>query len=248
MRERSWEFVGRTVDEATETALEELGLERDDVYLEILEEPQKSFLGLGGKEARIRVELIGEWEVLGKSREESLESPEEVDIESEDEHDVSVADGDLISGTPKPVKMVKDILQIFDIEAVVEAKDREDSIVVDVWGEDVAVLIGKGGNTLDAIQYLVNICCRRTGIAGKRIIVDIEGYRKRRKARLEKDAEQFANRVIDQNKSFELPPMTPSERKTVHMVLSDVKGVRTESEGEDPHRRVVIYPDETRST
>ena len=248
MRERSWEFVGRTVDEATETALEELGLERDDVYLEILEEPQKSFLGLGGKEARIRVELIGEWEVLGKSREESLESPEGVDIESEDEHDVAVADGDLISGTPKPVKMVKDILQIFDIEAVVEAKDREDSIVVDVWGEDVAVLIGKGGNTLDAIQYLVNICCRRTGIAGKRIIVDIEGYRKRRKARLEKDAEQFANRVIDQNKSFELPPMTPSERKTVHMVLSDVKGVRTESEGEDPHRRVVIYPDETRST
>jgi len=248
MRERSWEFVGRTVDEATETALEELGLERDDVYLEILEEPQKSFLGLGGKEARIRVELIGEWEVLGKSIEESLESPGGVDIESEDEHDVAVAHGDLTSGTPKPEKMVKDILQIFGIEAVVEAKDREDSIAVAVWGEDVAVLIGKGGNTLDAIQYLVNICCRRTGIAGKRIIVDIEGYRKRRKARLEKDAEQFANRVIDQNKSFELPPMTPSERKTVHMVLSDVKGVRTESEGEDPHRRVVIYPDETRST
>jgi spoIIIJ-associated protein len=120
--------------------------------------------------------------------------------------------------------------------------------VLDVWGEDVAVLIGKGGNTLDAIQYLVNICCRRTGIESKRIVVDIEGYRKRRKSRLEKEAEQLARRVIEQKKSLELPPMTPSERKTVHMVLSNVNGVRTESEGEDLDRRVVIYPDENRST
>jgi|SRR5450756_11643 len=248
MRERSWEYVGRTVDEATETALEELGLERDDIYVEILEGPQKGFLGLGGKEARIRVELIGEWEVLGKTREESPESLEEVEIESEDRYAGAMAEGEFIDSTAKPVKMLNDILGIFGIDAVVEAKDREDSIVLDVWGEDVAVLIGKGGNTLDAIQYLVNICCRRTGIVSKRIIVDIEGYRKRRKTRLEKEAEQLARRVIDQKKSMDLPPMTPSERKTVHVALSNFNGVRTESEGEDLDRRVVIYPDENRST
>src|SRR5450756_799561 len=97
MRERSWEYVGRTVDEATETALEELGLERDDIYVEILEGPQKGFLGLGGKEARIRVELIGEWEVLGKTREESPESLEEVEIESEDRYAGAMAEGEFIA-------------------------------------------------------------------------------------------------------------------------------------------------------
>lgn len=248
MRERSWEYVGRTVDEATETALEELGLERDDIYVEILEEPQKGFLGLGGKEARIRVEMIGEWEVLGKDRGDSTGGPDEVEVESEDMHIEKVAERKLIDSTVKPVKMVNDIVEMFGIDAVVEAKDREDSIVVDVWGEDVAILIGKGGNTLDAIQYLVNICCRRTGIVSKRIIVDIEGYRKRRKARLEKEADQLARRVIQQKKRMDLPPMTPSERKTVHTALSNISGVRTESEGEDPDRRVVIYPEEDRST
>jgi len=248
MRERSWEYVGRTVDEATETALEELGLERDDIYVEILEEPQKGFLGLGGKVARIRVELIGEWEVLGKSQEESRESPEEVGIESGGIHAGAVAEGELTNGAAKPVKMVNDILGIFGIDAVVEAKDRQDSIVVDVWGEDVAVLIGKGGSTLDAIQYLVSICCRRTGSSSKRIIIDIEGYRKRRKARLEKEAEQLARKVVNQKKSMELPPMTPSERKIVHLALSNIDGVRTESDGEGPNRRVFIHPVEDRST
>jgi spoIIIJ-associated protein len=248
MREKAWEYVGRTVDEATETALEELGLERDDIYVEILEEPQKGFLGLGGKEARIRVELIGEWEVLAKAKEEPPKSVEEVEVGSEDKTAGVVAEEELIDNTAKPVKMVNDILEIFGIDAVVEAKDRQDSIVVDVWGEDVAVLIGKGGSTLDAMQYLVNICCRRTGSIGKRIIVDIEGYRKRRKARLEKEAEQLARRVIQQKKSMELPPMTPSERKTVHLFLGNISGVRTESEGEGPDRRVVIYPVEDRFT
>jgi spoIIIJ-associated protein len=240
MKEKSWEYVGRTVEEATQTALEELGLERDDVFIEIIEEPQKGFLGLGGKEARIRVELIGEWEVQGKkdAQTESRE-PEE----DEEQQTIEFDNSKLIESTSKPVQMVEHILEIFGIEAMVEAREREESVVVDVWGDDIAILIGKGGTTLDALQYLVNISCRRTGEVTKKIIVDVEGYRKRRKAKIEKQADQSAQRVIAQKTSLELDPMPASERKIVHMALRDIDGVWTESIGEGADRRVVIHPD-----
>jgi spoIIIJ-associated protein len=253
MKEKSWEFVGRTVDEALETALEELGLERDDVHVEILEEPQKSFLGLGGKEARIRVELIGEWEVLGARAQEQPQSDSAKPVKAQ-------VDGEARGGRPPsemeaptglavmPARMVEEILGIMGIDAMVEAKEKEDAVVVDVWGDEVGILIGKNGNTLEAMQYLVNVSCRRTGEVTKRIVIDVEGYRKRRKARLEKQAEEMANQAVSQGRSIEMPPMSPSERKIVHMALRRIGGVYTESLGEEPERRVVIHPNGQGST
>lgn len=246
MRESSWEYKGRTVEEATETALEELGLERDDIFVEILEEPQKGFLGLGGKDARIRVELIGEWEVMGvkaeRKQETEDEPPEETSVEDEG-GGFDTDDRSPMVGTDKPLGMVREILEIFGIDAMAEAKETEDSVVVDVWGDDVAILIGKNGNTLEALQFLVNISCRRAEDAAKRIVIDVEGYRKRRKARLEKQVEEMAQKAISRGESVELPPMSPSERKTVHMAARKIPGVHTESLGEEPERRVVIHVD-----
>jgi spoIIIJ-associated protein len=255
MKEKSWEYVGRTVEEATQTAIEELGLERDDVFVEVLEEPQKGFLGIGGKEARIRVELIGEWEVVGKKPEAASPPPHEPEPEV-DETPAYIGKEEPKStyepreekefpsseNTDKPVEMINGILEIFQIDAMVEAREREDSIVVDIWGDDVAILIGKSGFTLDALQYIVNVSCRRTGDVSKKIIVDIEGYRKRRKAKLEKQAEQMASKVLSQQESIELPPMSSSERKIVHMALRQLNGVWTESTGDGADRRVVIHP------
>jgi spoIIIJ-associated protein len=254
MKETSWEYGGRSVEEATQIALEELGLERDDVYVEILEEPQKGFLGLGGKEARIRVELIGEWEVLQKAEEPGKRPPEatrEETIAEQAKGNVAPPAMDMTYEEPeedqeetyepssdKPVEMVNEILKMIGVEATVEAREREDSLVVDVWGDDVAILIGKGGQTLDALQYMVNISCRRTG----------EGYRKRRKAKLEKQAEQTARDAVSRGRSLEMPPMSASERKIVHMTLRKLGGVWTESSGEDPDRRVVIHPQDSSST
>ena len=244
MRENSWEYAGRTVEEATEIALEELGLERDDIFVEILEEPQKGFLGIGGKEARIRVEMIGEWEVMGKKDEPSkhdistkaaADADKEVEIEEEEM-------GPSRPAPEAPEKMVRETLELLDIDATVESKEVEDSIVVDVWGDDVAILIGKGGSTLDALQYLVNISCRRREEVGKRIIIDVEGYRKRRKAKIEKQADQSARKAVAEGRSVELPPMSASERKIVHMALRKMRDVTTESEGDEPDRRVVIVP------
>ena len=254
MKEKSWEYAGRTVEEATQIALEELGLERDDINVEILEESQKGFLGLGGKEARIRVEMIGEWEVLGKKAapekpKPQEEPPPEVSREvapaRERHEELPEEEEDAVptAASSKPANMVKDILNFLEIDAMVESREREDSLVVDVWGDDVALLIGKGGQTLDALQYLVNIGCRRGGDVTKKIIVDVEGYRKRRKAKLEKQAEQMARDVISDDRSVEMMPMSASERKIVHMALRKIDGVWTDSVGEEPERRVVIHPE-----
>lgn len=250
MREKSWEYAGKTVEEAVLTALEELGLERDDIYVEILEEPQKGFLGLGGKEARVRVELIGEWEVLGRKAEREEKAAEEP-LEEEDPYSRGELDEERINtidGTAKPLEAVREILGIIGIDAMVEAKEKEDAIVVDVWGDDVGLLIGKNGNTLEALQYLVNIGCRRTEEVTKRIVIDVEGYRKRRKARLEKQAEEMAQTAISRGEAVELPPMSPSERKIVHMAVRSMPGVHTESLGEGPDRRVIIRADNDSST
>jgi spoIIIJ-associated protein len=256
MKETSWEYTGRTVEEATQIALEELGLERDDINVEVIEESQKGFLGLGGKGARIRVEMIGEWEVLGKkekapSSEADEPAPSEEkalplrEVEYEESEEESMVPRETSN---KPVKMVEDILAMVGVEAMVEMREREDSLVVDIWGDDIAIMIGKGGATLDALQYIVNISCRRTGEVSKKIIVDAEGYRKRRKAKLEKQAEQTASDVIARGQSIEMQPMSASERKVVHMAVRKMDDVWTESTGDDPNRRVVINPGKPSST
>lgn len=258
--EKSWEYTGRTVDEATLIALEELGLERDDIYVEVIEEPQKGFLGLGGKEARIKVEMIGEWEVLKREpathpppREETIAEQAKGNVAPEPRAEPEPEEPEEEEYMPqvssdKPGHMVKEILGYIGVDATVEAREREDSMVVDVWGDDVAILIGKAGVTLDALQYIVNISCRRTGEVDKKIIVDVEGYRKRRKAKLEKQADQMARDAISSGRSVEMPAMSASERKIVHMALRNVDGVSTESTGDEPSRRVVINPESTRST
>lgn len=234
MKEKSWEYTGKTVEEATQVALEELGLEREDIHVEIIEESQKGFLGIGGKEARIRVDLVGEWEVQGKKQNKSDQK-----VEKKAEKKKSTEISDL-----KQVQMIENIIKIMDIEAVVEAEEKEESILIDIWGEDVAVLIGKNGSTMDSLQYLVNVSSRRRGELEKRVVIDIEGYRRRKKTRIEKKAKELAFKAKSEGKSIEMEPMSASDRKTVHVTLRNIEGVWSESEGEEPDRRILIHPED----
>lgn len=234
MREQSWEYTGKTVEEATQIALEELGLEREDIHVEIIEESQKGFLGIGGKEARIKVDLVGEWEVQGKKENEPANTVKKKHEEKSIEKESKL----------EQVHMIKEIIRIMDIDAVVEAEEKEESILIDIWGEDVAVLIGKNGNTMDSLQYLVNVASRRRGESEKRVVIDIEGYRRRKKTRLEKKAKELAFKAKSEGKSIEMQPMSASDRKTVHVTLRNIEGVWTESRGEEPDRRILIHPEE----
>src|SRR5262249_15179163 len=136
------------------------------------------------------------------------------------------------------------IVTTLGVDAEVDAREQPDAIVLTCAGPDVGLLIGRHGQTIDAIQYLLNaISWRAYGEERKEVVVDAAGYRARRKATLETLAERVAARVRESREREELEPMTAIERKIVHLRLKEVAGVGTTSEGAEPNRYVVVVPE-----
>jgi len=155
------------------------------------------------------------------------------------------SDGD--SGLPaEPAERVRAILErvvdALDVEANVEVDEDPEQIVGRVDGEEVGLLIGRRGQTIDAVQLL----CYRAAFRGlqerKRVVVDAAGYRERRQEAIERQADRAADRALKTGKEIELDPMTPTERRVVHQYLKDRAGVETFSEGEEPERCVIVAP------
>jgi len=149
---------------------------------------------------------------------------------------------DLADRTITPKSVVVDIVNLMNLRTRITSWEDEEEIHVDVWGEDLGILIGRGGATLQALQDLVSTIIRRNGEETRRIVVDVERYKERKRQKLRKYAERMADKVLSTRKPVKLEPMTPRERKIVHDTLKDIEGVDSRSEGEDPHRRVVINP------
>ncbi len=141
-------------------------------------------------------------------------------------------------------RLVSRIVSELGIDGRVEVDEGKDTITVTVSAGDVAVLIGRHGQTIDAVQYLLNVIAYRAyGEAKKDVVVDAAGYRERRRATLETLADEIADRVRETGSYEELEPMTSVERKIVHLRLKDAAGVATTSEGTEPNRYVVVLPD-----
>jgi spoIIIJ-associated protein len=204
-----------SVEEAIEAALEELGVSEQEAEIHILREPQRGLLGIGGQDAVVRVRV--------PDRISDAEMEEQAELAQE---------------------FLEGLLDRMGIEAEVEINVLEGTTYVDVVagadGESMGLLIGKHGATLDALQEIVRSACQRLTASRCRVIVDVEDYRKRRQAQLAERARQVARRVGRTGKQEALEPMNPYERKIVHDAASEVGGVETLSEGEDPDRRVVI--------
>ena len=142
--------------------------------------------------------------------------------------------------TPKSV--VVDIVNLMNLRTRVTSWEDEEEIHVDVWGEELGILIGRGGATLQALQDVVSTIIRRSNYEERRIIVDVERYKERRRQKLMEYAERMAEKALTSKKPIRLEPMTPRERKIIHDALKDFVGVQSKSEGEDPQRRIVISP------
>ena len=142
--------------------------------------------------------------------------------------------------TPKSV--VVDIVNLMDLRTRVTSWEDEEEIHVDVWGDDLGILIGRGGATLQALQDIVTTIIRRSCTEARRIVVDVERYKERRRQKLREYAERMADKALALKKPIKLEPMTARERKIVHDALKDFAGVDSKSEGEDPQRRIVITP------
>jgi spoIIIJ-associated protein len=221
------EATGETVGEAKWAALRELerrhpGLDKAAVQFEVVTEGERGILGVGYEPARVVAHL-------------PAEAAEAVTVLAAD-HQSDQAD--------EARQLVARIVDSLGVDAEVTAAEDDDGIVVTCSGEDVGLLIGRHGQTIDAVQYLLNVIAYRAyGDEKKDVTVDAAGYRARRQATLETLALRAADRVRDTGEPEELEPMTAVERKVVHLSLKDVAGVGTTSEGTEPNRYVVVVPD-----
>jgi spoIIIJ-associated protein len=251
--ERECTKEGPTVAEAVDAALEELGVQQDAVAYEILEEPGKKIFGIGSERAaRVRVwikeerlsDLHASADEAPEGDEEAAETSEELPAELRAAAVVALTEEELDRVADTAVKSLKTVLEAFNVQeaSVEEYEGDEGEIILDVVGGDLAILIGRHGRTLDALQTLVSaITSRELGFRHP-VIIDVEGYRHRRRQKLEDIARRSADRAAHQHIPVRMRPMSAYERRVVHVALRDDRRVATQSEGEDPFRVVVVKP------
>ena len=204
--EKAVEKKGKTVDEAVGLALNELGVARESVEIEVLEEPTKGIFGLiGVRPARVKV------------------------IYKE-------------GNTQKAIGLLKNIFECMNLGVNIQTREKEQELCMDLEGKDLGILIGRRGETLDALQYLVNLSVNKNRDQKKKIIIDIEGYRNRREETLQKLALKLADKAQQRGRNVVLEPMNSQERRIIHTALQGREDIYTFSEGEDPYRKIIISP------
>lgn len=235
-----------TVEEAVDAALEQLGVQQDAVEYEILEEPSKKVFG-GGRDARVRVWVRESYIASLEQQEQEDEGEEEDPLPPElqsDESEPDLSDEELDRVADAAVETLRELLKKFGIEdpSVEEYEGDEGEIILDVVGGDLGLFIGRHGRTLDALQTAVAAMTTRKLGFRYPIIVDVEGYRHRRRQKIEDIARRAADRAARHHQPVRLRPMTAYERRVVHVALRGDKRVMTGSEGQEPYRLVVISP------
>ncbi len=255
---KSIETQGVTIDAAIAVALEQLQLDRDEVSVEVLDNGKKGFLGIGAAPARVRVTYeIAEAPSENKKAEPKIEA-KPVDHATEAEPKATVAEERpaYMPGQPLPeeqlsavgkqaVQFIDGLLDKLGVDgnAVVLDSSEEDHLRIDIVGPNMGMVIGRRGDTLDAIQYLTTLVANHVAEEHTRVSVDTEGYRAKRAESLARLANKMAAKVIRYHKSMALEPMNPYERRVIHSTLQEYKGVTTYSTGTEPGRRVVIAPE-----
>lgn len=203
---KSIEITGKTEDEAIAAALRQLGLERDEVSVEVLERAKSGIFGIGASPALIRVSY------------EYVESK-----------------------TEKAEQFLKGLFEKMDIKAVPAiVKDEDGRVDIVIEGDNIGGVIGRRGETLDAIQLLTNYTVNKDGNGRVRINIDAENYRAKRAEALEKLAEKVAAKVIKYRRNVTLEPMNAYERHVIHAALQDREDITTYSTGNEPNRRIVV--------
>lgn len=196
--------TGKTVEEAIQSGLEQLGLSRDRVEVSVIEEAEKPLFGLfGGKDAKVELTVI-------------VDPVEEAEA------------------------FLNNITHLMGLDITIDREKSEHGVVLHLNGPEIAILIGRRGQTLDALQYLVTIVANKHSSEHVRILLDAENFRARREKTLQQLALRLAQRVIKTGKEVVIEPMPASERKIIHSYLQNHPKVSTYSKGEEPGRRVVI--------
>ena len=200
------EKVGKTIDEAVELGLQEFGVLRDEVTIEVVEEPSKGLFGLiGSRPARVKLTLK--------------------------DNPVRRVD-----------RLLKSIFEAMEIPVDFKVEEKDQVLLVTMEGADLGVLIGRRGETLDSLQYLINLSVNKNQEQRRKVVLDVEGYRQRREDTLQKLAQRLADKAKQRGRSVVLEPMNSQERRIIHTALQGRDDIYTFSEGEEPFRKIIISP------
>ena len=223
------EKSAKSIEEAVKAAIEELETDKDNVDIEVLEQPVKGIFGIiGSRLARVRVSL----------KEEKIpEKPKEKKVENKE-----IRITDFTFEKEKARRFLRDVLEAMDIKAEIRVRDINESLYINLSGPRMGVIIGRRGQTLDSLQYLVSLVVNKDKERDSfiKVILDTEDYRKKREETLQRLARRLADRVQKTGKKVELEPMNPYERRIIHSTLQEFEGITTFSEGEEPYRKVII--------
>lgn len=226
------EVSGKTLDDAITEACQKLTVTSDRLDYEVIEKGSAGFLGIASKPAVIKARVKSE-----------NEQPKEVKAESKAVSQKSSESKPAVLGSyADPKEFLDKVFAAMNMEVAVDVSmdETENEMSINLKGEEMGVLIGKRGQTLDSLQYLTSLVVNKGNSNYIRVKVDTENYRKRRKDTLENLAKNLAYKVKRTKRPVTLEPMNPYERRVIHSALQNDKYVSTHSEGEEPFRRVVI--------
>lgn len=243
----SIEVSARTVQEAIARGLAQLGLSREEAEIVVLREGSKGILGIGAEDAKVRI---------------SRKAPPPAVIQASQPAPITGPGDEVISPSQEALtadraalvaqEVTRDLIRLMGINAGVAIRnaaslvgkplDSDHPIVIDIMGKDLGILIGRRGETLSALQLIVNLIVGRRIKEWARVVVDVEGYRSRREEALRNLALRMAERVRNTRVPFTLEAMPPHERRIIHLALKDNPYVTTQSFGEGEERRVTIFP------
>ena len=230
------EFQAKTLDDAITKACTELSVSSDRLSYEVISEGSGGFLGMGAKPAVIKAAIKEEVE---NKPEKAGDTPKS-DLPAVKEHKEEAIDWDHLRS--KAEGFLQDVLRSMGITAVLDiSSDESDRVLnINMSGEEMGVLIGKRGQTLDSLQYLISLVVNQDASTYIHVKLDTENYRERRKATLENLAKNIGVKVKKTRRTCVLEPMNPYERRIIHYALQNDKYVTTYSEGEEPYRKVVV--------
>lgn len=244
-------LYAKNSDEAVEQLLKSTNADKESIQITVKEKPSKGFLGIGAKDGvyEIKYNLLDKKDekndevVASDSNVEenkSVDKSDEIEIESEqiDSKDVNVTEEEEIEIAKN---FVEELLKNADVDAKVNVKVEDGLIKVKILGDDASCLIGRRGDTLDAIQFLTGLALNKVNKdSNTRVFVDIENYRSKREESLKRYCYKAAREVARTKRNKKLDYMNPYERRIIHSALQNDRYVITYSEGTDPYRRVVI--------
>ncbi len=229
--------TGKTVDEAIEAALSELGCSKEQATIEVVEEgTEGGFLGLGRKDAEVKVTFNSD-----DAGEQSAPVEDGDDTYFGDDESF---EGDAVSeAEDAAANFVAEVLSGIGIHGNMDSYREDDTIYISVTGSDCGAAIGRHGETLEAISYMTNLIANKHSEQRVHVSLDVGGYKKHRDQVIKGLADKAVSRVKRSGRKVTMEAMSPAERRIVHSYLQDVPGVSTHSEGVEPNRCVVVTPD-----